>query len=256
MPKSARPMTSKLQRGFSSSDFETPPNAVDTGNEGSDGDLEDIDAILGIPPPPQPSKNVANPGPVKGKEPVDIDSLLSSDDLLLPNNPIDKLQASGSGSLISGQRSNAPLRTPDRPVLNQRRPLRTTPLAGESPAQQDPDVHKSPASISRPQQQQQPLSSSSANTSKRRKSNGLVPKKPPSHRSLVDAMESLVKSGKAKRAFGWTLAQDDQLIEEARKRKVNLELNPVFDTKDPEAVPAPKSPGAIFGDVGQPGSYD
>ncbi|KAJ2518461.1 3'-5' DNA helicase [Coemansia sp. RSA 1939] len=81
---------------------------------------------------------------------------------------------------------------------------------------------------------------------------------PSSQNSILDSIESLVKSGKAKRAFEWTLALDDELVRLAKSQGIELGLaeesqqgrTDVSDKRVSELS------GSIFGDIGQPGSFD
>ncbi|KAJ2818417.1 hypothetical protein FBU31_005882, partial [Coemansia sp. 'formosensis'] len=81
----------------------------------------------------------------------------------------------------------------------------------------------------------------------------------PSHqRNLFDTIDSLVKSGKAKPAFDWSMALDTVLLNEAKARRVDLKLVGVVGIKDDASTtltPAPVRP-AIFGDIGEPGAFD
>ncbi|KAJ1668089.1 3'-5' DNA helicase [Coemansia sp. RSA 1646] len=73
-----------------------------------------------------------------------------------------------------------------------------------------------------------------------------------------DSIEDLVKSGKAKRAFEWSLGLDDELVRMAKTQGIELGLvdelsDERVDTFDKRASVAT---GSIFGDIGQPGAFD
>ncbi|KAJ2585376.1 hypothetical protein EV177_009959, partial [Coemansia sp. RSA 1804] len=83
-------------------------------------------------------------------------------------------------------------------------------------------------------------------------------RRPSSQNSILDSIESLVKSGKAKRAFEWTLALDDELVRLAKSQGIELGL--VEELQQGRADISDKRvselSGSIFGDIGQPGSFD
>ncbi|KAJ1773613.1 3'-5' DNA helicase [Coemansia sp. RSA 1843] len=79
-----------------------------------------------------------------------------------------------------------------------------------------------------------------------------------SQTSILDSIEDLVKSGKAKRAFEWSLGLDDELVRMAKTQGIELGLvdelsDERVDTFDKRASVAT---GSIFGDIGQPGAFD
>ncbi|KAJ2798690.1 hypothetical protein H4S07_005630, partial [Coemansia furcata] len=77
-------------------------------------------------------------------------------------------------------------------------------------------------------------------------------------RNLFDTIDSLVKSGKAKPVFDWSMALDTVLLNEAKARRVDLKLVGIVGIKDDASTtltPAPVRP-AIFSDIGEPGAFD
>ncbi|KAJ2862272.1 3'-5' DNA helicase [Coemansia aciculifera] len=83
-------------------------------------------------------------------------------------------------------------------------------------------------------------------------------RRPSLQRNLFDTIDSLVKSGKAKPAFDWSMSFDTALLNEAKARRVDLKLFGAVGIKDDVSTtltPAPVRP-AIFGDIGEPGVFD
>ncbi|KAJ2461725.1 hypothetical protein GGI02_005631, partial [Coemansia sp. RSA 2322] len=85
----------------------------------------------------------------------------------------------------------------------------------------------------------------------------------PHQRNLFDAIDSLVKSGKAKRAFDWSMTLDACLVSQAKTRGLNLELSgyvcsSVGENDESGSVAGALAPArpSIFGDIGDPGTFD
>ncbi|KAJ1946350.1 3'-5' DNA helicase [Kickxella alabastrina] len=84
-------------------------------------------------------------------------------------------------------------------------------------------------------------------------------RKPSSQSNIFEAIENLVRSGKAKRVFDWSVdVLDSDMLKEAEDRGIDLELQSVFGEPIESAattagmtVPVPE-----FGDIGRPGTFD
>ncbi|KAJ2102837.1 3'-5' DNA helicase [Coemansia sp. S142-1] len=197
----------------------------------SDDDLEDVSALLAR----RPSSKVAETrvrlaATMNDGEALDdairIDSSPFTEDRSAPWSPSHVSQTSPSGALDS-----------------------TTAASGLS---------LSPKSVKKAISPKR--SPASANASARRGSHdgGTHQRRPSLQRNLFDTIDSLVKSGKAKPAFDWSMGFDTVLLNEAKARKVDLKLFGVVGIKDDAgttSIPAPMRP-AIFGDIGEPGIFD
>ncbi|KAJ2796652.1 hypothetical protein H4R20_005462, partial [Coemansia guatemalensis] len=75
-----------------------------------------------------------------------------------------------------------------------------------------------------------------------------------SQQNFFETIDKLIKSGKAKHAFDWSLDLDPELLELARERGVDLELTVHAQPSDKQTLSEELPPtGSIFGDIGQPG---
>ncbi|KAJ2710761.1 3'-5' DNA helicase [Coemansia spiralis] len=74
-------------------------------------------------------------------------------------------------------------------------------------------------------------------------------------RSIFEAIDMMVRSGKARPAFSWSLAPDAALLAEAKRRGVDLELDAPAEEAEESPVRAPLTTQSVFGDIGQPGAF-
>ncbi|KAJ2740519.1 hypothetical protein GGI20_005759 [Coemansia sp. BCRC 34301] len=77
-------------------------------------------------------------------------------------------------------------------------------------------------------------------------------------RNLFDAIDDLVKSGKAKPAFDWSMALDTVLLNEAKAKGVDLGLSRAAGAGDdvPVRSTLPPTRPSFFSGIGEPGAFD
>ncbi|KAJ2653806.1 3'-5' DNA helicase [Coemansia sp. RSA 1250] len=87
---------------------------------------------------------------------------------------------------------------------------------------------------------------------------GLGHRRNSSQSNIFESIDNLIKSGKAKYAFDWTLAVDTELLADAHARGIDLELVDLEDSAyEVLAAPSQQAPSmhSIFGNIGQPGAF-
>ncbi|KAJ2774081.1 3'-5' DNA helicase [Coemansia nantahalensis] len=77
----------------------------------------------------------------------------------------------------------------------------------------------------------------------------------PQQRSIFAAIDMMVKSGKARPVFDWSLAPDPVLLAEAARLGVDLELDAPAEDACERLPPAPPPTRSAFGDIGHPGAF-
>ncbi|KAJ2506629.1 3'-5' DNA helicase, partial [Coemansia sp. RSA 2052] len=101
-------------------------------------------------------------------------------------------------------------------------------------------------------------SPASASTLQDNGGGGAHQRRPSLQRNLFDTIDCLVKSGKAKPAFDWSMTLDTVLLNEAKARGVDLKMAGVVGIKgDAFAISTlPPVRPSFFGGIGEPGAFD
>ncbi|KAJ2084338.1 3'-5' DNA helicase [Coemansia sp. RSA 988] len=75
-----------------------------------------------------------------------------------------------------------------------------------------------------------------------------------SQQNIFESIDKLIKSGKAKHAFDWSLTLDSELLVLAKDRGIDLELTVHSEPSEKQLLSEePPTTGSIFGDIGRPG---
>ncbi|KAJ2907720.1 3'-5' DNA helicase, partial [Coemansia aciculifera] len=100
------------------------------------------------------------------------------------------------------------------------------------------------------------LTKSPASVQRTKGSGGAHQRRPSLQRNLFDTIDSLVKSGKAKPAFDWSMTLDTALLNEARTRGVDLQMTGGIKDNMPATPAPPPIRPSFFSGIGEPGAFD
>ncbi|KAJ1957972.1 3'-5' DNA helicase, partial [Linderina pennispora] len=232
------------------SDFESAISLIsdddDNGTKGdSDEELEDIDSILSkaaaapresrsadmLRPPPLPPQTARRASPEPGPSKNAANNVMVIDSSPLENDFLHKL---------ADQKSPSP-------------PLRRS--AEVTPAR---PAAKKPASVRSSVRRKAAIPASGpAASAKRRRESSAGTEAQTSQRNLSETLDKLAKSGKAKRAFDWSMSFHAKLVGDAKTAGVDLALNDPAGLDDPQLLVCHDLPlESPFGNIGMPGAFD